>query len=269
VERDNDDTETDEPETGTTDAESKDDGPTADSSDGAKGDDADGGIADDVDVDVDVDDDDDYDDYEDARDELLLQIAKDTATTKILAAIAVGVLVVGMIGLGFLVRANENDDTTKSASVASSTPSTVPQAESVAGKPCVAVVGPLPAGAPQFDVVVGPAPTSLVVNDIKEGTGATVAATDSVTLNYVGVACTTGEVFDSSYKTGAAAPAPITLSNVIPGLAQGITGMKVGGQRVIGIPSDLAFGSQGVAPAIAPDEAIWFFIEVVSTTPGA
>jgi peptidylprolyl isomerase len=41
--------------------------------------------------------------------------------------------------------------------------------------------------------------------------------------------------------------------------------MKVGGQRLLGIPPDLAYGSGG-RPGIAPDETLWFVVEVVSVS---
>ena len=40
---------------------------------------------------------------------------------------------------------------------------------SVAGKPCVAVADPLPVGAPDVPVDVGPPPAQLVTKDLKEG----------------------------------------------------------------------------------------------------
>ena len=38
--------------------------------------------------------------------------------------------------------------------------------------------------------------------------------------------------------------------------------MKVGGTRLLGIPADLAYGAQGYPPDIAPDEALWFVVQV-------
>ena len=130
----------------------------------------------------------------------------------------------------------------------------------------MAVADPLPTGAPDVPVQVGPAPTTLVKQDLKEGTGATVAAGDTVTVNYIGVACSTGKIFDSSYSRGQ--PATFGLDQVIKGWTDGIPGMKVGGQRLLGIPGDQAYGASGQAAAgIAPDEALWFVVEVTATQP--
>lgn len=134
-------------------------------------------------------------------------------------------------------------------------------AGSAAGKPCVAVADPLPAGAPNVPVKVGPPPADLVKEDIKPGTGAPVTAGQTLTVNYIGVACSTGKVFDSSYSRGQ--PASFPLTGVIKGWQDGIPGMKVGGQRLLGIPAAQAYGAQGSPPNIAPDEPLWFVVEVL------
>jgi hypothetical protein len=131
---------------------------------------------------------------------------------------------------------------------------------SAAGKPCVAEKGPLPPGAPAVPVRVGPAPTHLVIKDLTVGMGAVVPAGATVTVQYIGVSCSTGVVFDSSYSRHQAATFP--LSGVIAGWTQGLPGMRVGGFRLLGIPPKLAYGSQGQGGVIAPDETLWFVVQV-------
>ena len=134
-------------------------------------------------------------------------------------------------------------------------------AASAKGKPCVAVADPLPAGAPAVPVKVGAPPTSLVFEDITPGTGATATPASTVVADYVGVSCSTGKIFDSSYKSGQ--PATFPLSNVIPGWQQGLPGMKVGGTRLLGIPAELAYGSTPPdGSGIAPDEPLWFVVQL-------
>jgi FKBP-type peptidyl-prolyl cis-trans isomerase len=132
-----------------------------------------------------------------------------------------------------------------------------------ARKPCVAVSDPLPAGAPAVPVQVGEPPTQLVTQDLEAGTGATVAPGATVTVDYIGVACSTGKIFDSSYSRGA--PVTFSLTGVIPGWSNGIPGMKVGGTRLLGIPPDQAYGDQGSSPDIAPGETLWFVVKVENT----
>lgn len=130
---------------------------------------------------------------------------------------------------------------------------------------CVAVKDPVPAGAPAVPVKVGPPPAQLVKEDLKEGTGAVVNPTDTVTVNYIGATCTTGKIFDSSYSRGQ--PASFPLNQVIKGWTDGIPGMKVGGQRLLGIPADQAYGAQGRPPTIGPNEPLWFVVEVTDAKP--
>jgi len=187
-----------------------------------------------------------------------------------LSTVIVGVVVgFTLLGLATGCSSNKANPVASASTTTSTTKSTVttssPAATSAAGKPCVAVNGPLPAGAPAVDVVVGPAPTELVIKDIKVGTGADVTPGSSVTVNYIGVACSTGKVFDSSYSRGQTATFPLT--RVIPGWTNGIPNMKVGGIRLLGIPSAQAYGAQSPTPLIAPDEALWFVVEVTAVAP--
>jgi peptidylprolyl isomerase len=111
-------------------------------------------------------------------------------------------------------------------------------------------------------VQTGPPPTALVKKDIEVGDGAVVASDAELTVDYIGVACSTGKIFDASYSRGE--PATFALNEVIAGWTQGLTGMKVGGTRLLGIPSDLGYGTDGRAPDIAPDEALWFVVHVIA-----
>ncbi len=126
---------------------------------------------------------------------------------------------------------------------------------------CVAMTDTPPVGAPYVPVHVGPAPTKLVTQELRVGTGPAVAPGDSVTVNYIGVNCSDGKIFDSSYSRNQ--PASFSLDQVIPGWQQGIPGMQVGGQRLLGIPPDLAYGPEG-RPGIPPNATLWFAVDLVS-----
>ncbi len=178
------------------------------------------------------------------------------------------VIAVGVLALFALINyLTGHNKSSKSASSTTTTPTTAAALTSAKGKPCVAMKGTPPKGAPSVPVPVGAPPTSLVVKDLKVGTGATVEAANTTTINYIGVSCSTGEIFDSSWKDGA--PLTTTLdanASLIDGWKQGIPGMKVGGQRLLGIPPSLGYGSQQ-SGTIAPDETLWFVVEVEKTEP--
>jgi peptidylprolyl isomerase len=187
-------------------------------------------------------------------------------------AIAGGTLVAAVvIVVAFSLFGGGNKKKTKVATTGTTTSTTTAAsttaAASAAGKPCVAVSGPLPSGAPNVPVPIGPPPAQLVKQDIKAGTGAEITtANANVTVQYIGVSCSTGKIFDSSWQRGQ--PTSFPLSGVIPGWQQGMLGMKVGGERLLGIPPNLGYGSRGAAPDIAPDETLWFVIDLVDVKPG-
>jgi peptidylprolyl isomerase len=177
-------------------------------------------------------------------------------------ALIIIAIVIALISPSLTSKSASSTSTSSSSTTAPASTTTAAALKSVAGKPCVAMKGALPKGAPAVAVQTGPPPTKLVIKDLKVGTGAVVTASQTLTVDYIGVACSTGAIFDSSYATGQ--PASFSLTGVIAGWTQGIPGMKVGGERLLGIPSSLAYGSQGRPPSIAPDEALWFVVHVIS-----
>ncbi len=102
--------------------------------------------------------------------------------------------------------------------------------------------------------------------DIKPGDGQTVKEGDTIEVNYTGWLQSTYVKFDSSYQDNNGQPATFTLSEsqVIKGWVEGIAGMKVGGERRLIIPPDLAYGAQGHPPQIPPNSTLIFDVQVVS-----
>jgi peptidylprolyl isomerase len=105
-----------------------------------------------------------------------------------------------------------------------------------------------------------PPPTSLETKDLVLGAGTTASASSTVLVQYVGADYTNGKDFDSSWQRGQAASFP--LNGVVPGFAQGIEGMKVGGRREIVIPSALGYGATGQGSAVAPNETLVFVVDL-------
>ncbi len=94
----------------------------------------------------------------------------------------------------------------------------------------------------------------------KEGEGAQPTATDEVTVHYTGKLLD-GTVFDSSVSRGE--PATFPLNRVIPGWTEGVQLMKEGAKYTFFIPSDLAYGAQGVPNAIPPHSTLIFEVELI------
>ena len=114
----------------------------------------------------------------------------------------------------------------------------------------------------------GEAPTELVTEDVVKGDGKKAFPGDMISVQYTGVAFSTGEKFDASWDRGAE-PFVFQLGGgqVIPGWDQGLAGMRVGGRRVLTIPPDLAYGPQGSPPAIGPNETLIFVVDLENRLP--
>lgn len=117
---------------------------------------------------------------------------------------------------------------------------------------------------PTVEVPKGPAPTHLVVKDLKTGDGAEAKSGDQVSVQYVGVLYDDGKQFDSSFDRGQPFAFQLGGGQVIPGWDQGVAGMKVGGRRELIIPPDLAYGAQGQPPTIPANATLVFVIDLVS-----
>lgn len=100
---------------------------------------------------------------------------------------------------------------------------------------------------------------------IKQGKGASPKPGDIVTTHYRGHLID-GTEFDSSYKRNE--PATFTVNAVIPGWTEALQLMTPGSKFELFIPSNLAYGSQGIGRIIGPNETLIFEIELLSVKPG-
>ena len=103
--------------------------------------------------------------------------------------------------------------------------------------------------------------SGLVVTTIKEGTGASPKATDTVKVHYHGT-LPNGKVFDSSRQRGE--PAEFQLDGVIPCWTEGVQTMKVGGKSKLTCPSDIAYGNRPPpGSGIPADSPLIFEVELL------
>jgi peptidylprolyl isomerase len=134
--------------------------------------------------------------------------------------------------------------------------SAVPGIPALEGTP-TDLTAPTKAGAAATDP-----PAGLLAQDIVVGTGPVAALTDTVAVRYTGTLYTDGTQFDSSWTDGDA-PIQFPLDGVVPGFAQGIEGMQVGGRRVIVIPPALGYGSRANGP-IPGNSTLVFVVDLVA-----
>lgn len=101
--------------------------------------------------------------------------------------------------------------------------------------------------------------------DIVAGTGATLGNGQTATVVYKGW-LTNGQLFDQS-RTGAdgklqAFQFKVGLGQVIRGWDQGLTGMKVGGARLVIVPPAVGYGASGQGP-IPGNSVLVFQVQLV------
>ena len=102
-------------------------------------------------------------------------------------------------------------------------------------------------------------PSGLYYLDVVEGTGDPAGAQNTVEVSYTGY-LTNGTSFDSGNFSFVLAS-----GTVIPGFDEGVTGMKVGGQRRIIIPPALGYGAASVG-SIPAGSVLIFDLELLSIT---
>jgi peptidylprolyl isomerase len=109
----------------------------------------------------------------------------------------------------------------------------------------------------------GAPPAELQKTDIVKGKGRAAQPGDTVSVQYVGNAWSTGQQFDASWDRGSEPfEFPLGAGQVIQGWDQGVAGMKRGGRRLLVIPPDLAYGAQSPGPGIGPNETLIFVVDL-------
>jgi len=117
---------------------------------------------------------------------------------------------------------------------------------------------------PTISAPVGSPPSTLQKSDIYVGDGKEAIDSSILEVHYTLMAWSSGTLVESSWDSGQTATFP--LSGVIAGWQQGIPGMKEGGRRLLVIPPDLGYGSQGAGGAIGPNETLIFVVDLISVS---
>jgi FKBP-type peptidyl-prolyl cis-trans isomerase len=111
--------------------------------------------------------------------------------------------------------------------------------------------------------------SGLRYHDLVEGDGAAATSGDRVTVHYNGWLEADSTLFDSSIQRGQPFSFELGAGRVIQGWDEGVAGMKVGGERQLVIPPDLAYGSRGAGDAIPPNATLIFEVELLSVDSGS
>lgn len=112
-----------------------------------------------------------------------------------------------------------------------------------------------------LSLVIAQKAPELKIEDLKPGLGIAVKPLDVVEVDFTGTLLD-GKEFDSSlgkkpfrFQVG--------IGQAIKGWDQGIVGMKLGGERNLTIPPELAYGAKGYPELIPPNSTLKFLVKVV------
>jgi FKBP-type peptidyl-prolyl cis-trans isomerase FkpA len=118
--------------------------------------------------------------------------------------------------------------------------------------------------------------TELIKEDTKIGTGEEAVVGKAVEVHYTGwlydpsAPDKKGTKFDSSRDRGTPFSFLLGAGRVIKGWDRGVVGMKVGGQRTLIIPPDMAYGAKGAGQGvIPPNAALIFEVELLGLRQGS
>ncbi|GAB2477286.1 FKBP-type peptidyl-prolyl cis-trans isomerase [Comamonas humi] len=103
--------------------------------------------------------------------------------------------------------------------------------------------------------------SGLVYESLKDGTGDSPKASDTVKVHYRGWFPESGKEFDSSIARGQ--PIEFPLSGVIACWTEGVQKMKVGGKAKLTCPPAIAYGSRGAGGVIPPNATLNFEVELL------
>jgi len=101
----------------------------------------------------------------------------------------------------------------------------------------------------------------VATREIVVGEGPLAESGDILTVHYVGT-LPDGKVFDSSLDRNTPFSFTLGAGQVIRGWDEGLSGMRVGGQRLLVVPPDYGYGEIGVG-AIPPNSTLIFEVELL------
>ena len=105
-------------------------------------------------------------------------------------------------------------------------------------------------------------PSGLMYKDLAPGSGEAAHSGQTVGVHYVGTLMD-GREFDANRAGEPPMEFQLGAHRMIDGFDQAVTGMKVGGKRMVVMPPALAYGANGNGP-IPPNATIAFTIDLVT-----
>lgn len=102
----------------------------------------------------------------------------------------------------------------------------------------------------------------LKYTDEQVGTGAVAMPGKTAVVHYTGWLMD-GTKFDSSLDRNQPFSFPLGAGQVIKGWDEGVSGMKVGGKRILIVPPTLGYGARGAGGVIPPNATLKFEVQLL------
>lgn len=174
--------------------------------------------------------------------------------------VAAGTLIASIIAVVAVILVFGGGGNEEPAVIATSTPTPIPSPTPTLPAQTPGVPDDSPPAVEGEEVTLD---SGLTYIDFVEGTGEEAKTGDYIAVNYTGWLESDGTMFDSSVDSTQPFALTLGAGGVIDGWEQGIPGMKVGGERRLIIPPDLAYGEVGSGDIIPPGATLIFDVELV------
>ncbi len=105
--------------------------------------------------------------------------------------------------------------------------------------------------------------SALAIEELRAGSGSEARVGSKVAVHYV-ARLKDGVQVDDSHARGKPAEFVVGQGMVVPGLEQGVVGMRPNGMRRITVPPSLAYGQRAGGPTIPSGSTLIFEVELIA-----
>lgn len=127
--------------------------------------------------------------------------------------------------------------------------------------PAALIISPSNSPIPTVTGPITRLPSGLKYIEVRTGSGSEAKVGKQVIIEYTGY-LTNGYKFDSTFDQGRPYTFKLGEGMHLKGLEEGITGMRVGGERRLIIPPELGYGSRGKDP-VPPEATLIFDVDLL------
>jgi peptidylprolyl isomerase len=185
--------------------------------------------------------------------------------TKSIIGIIIVVIILGLVILWLWKTPKQTQPpvVTPAATVTTTPPTPAAAASTTASTPPAPVNPPSPTAKSDSGIISTSTIDGMKIEVTKEGTGPEITNGQTAEMLYTGTLAD-GSIFDSTASRGNQ-PFSFTLGvgQVIKGWDEGVLGMKVGEERTLVIPPELAYGANGYPPVIPANATLTFQVTLV------